>query len=232
MRKLLFLPITLPLALARGAAEGALRAAIEVLEDLADGRTRESEDPWAAATTEPEATAPREPDLAVVPEPDRLEPLAEDETGYPSEVDERDRFEPLAEDETGFPSEVEPADLLEPRVDRAAPAEPPAVAEPPAPPEPPTPAEVAEELGLLSEAPTRGQAAELREREREAEAMEDSPGAVVHVDEPWDGYQRMAAADVVDRLRVADEATKAVVLLYEEQHRARKSVLAAARGDG
>ena len=92
--------------------------------------------------------------------------------------------------------------------------------------------EVAEELGLLSEAPTRGQAAELREREREAEAMEDSPGAVVHVDEPWDGYQRMAAADVVDRLRVADEATKAVVLLYEEQHRARKSVLAAARGDG
>ena len=87
-------------------------------------------------------------------------------------------------------------------------------------------------LTLYGEKPAAVYAQHSSGFEREAEAMEDSPGAVVHVDEPWDGYQRMAAADVVDRLRVADEATKAVVLLYEEQHRARKSVLAAARGDG
>jgi hypothetical protein len=52
-------------------------------------------------------------------------------------------------------------------------------------------------------------------------------GAEVHVDAPWDGYDRMRAADIVDRLRVADEATRAVVRLYEAQGKARSSVLAA-----
>jgi hypothetical protein len=49
----------------------------------------------------------------------------------------------------------------------------------------------------------------------------------VHVDTPWDGYDRMRAADIVDRLRVADDATRAVVRLYERQGKARSSVLAA-----
>jgi hypothetical protein len=52
-------------------------------------------------------------------------------------------------------------------------------------------------------------------------------GAEVHVDVPWDGYDRMRAADIVDRLRVADDATRAVVRLYEQQGKARSSVLAA-----
>jgi len=37
----------------------------------------------------------------------------------------------------------------------------------------------------------------------------------------------MRAADIVDRLQVADEATRAVVRLYETQGKARSSVLAA-----
>ena len=55
----------------------------------------------------------------------------------------------------------------------------------------------------------------------------DDVGAELHVDAPWDGYDRMRAADIVDRLQVADEATRAVVRLYETQGKARSSVLAA-----
>jgi hypothetical protein len=55
----------------------------------------------------------------------------------------------------------------------------------------------------------------------------DDPGAEIHVGAPWAGYDRMHAADIVDRLRIADEATRAVVRLYEQQGKARSSVLAA-----
>jgi hypothetical protein len=55
----------------------------------------------------------------------------------------------------------------------------------------------------------------------------DDVGAEVHVDAPWDGYDRMRAADIVARLRAADPATRAVVRLYEQQGKARSSVLAA-----
>jgi hypothetical protein len=56
----------------------------------------------------------------------------------------------------------------------------------------------------------------------------DDVGAVVHVDAPWDGYDRMRATDIVARLRSADAATRAIVRLYEQQGKARSSVLAAA----
>ena len=53
------------------------------------------------------------------------------------------------------------------------------------------------------------------------------PGATLRIDEPFDGYDKMKAADIVDRLRSGDDATKAVVRLYEQTHKKRKSVLAA-----
>jgi hypothetical protein len=52
-------------------------------------------------------------------------------------------------------------------------------------------------------------------------------GAEVRVDAPWEGYDRMRAADIVARLKSADDATRAVVRLYEQQGKARSSVLAA-----
>ena len=55
----------------------------------------------------------------------------------------------------------------------------------------------------------------------------DDVGAEVHVDAPWEGYDKMRAADIVDRLKAADEATRAVVRLYEQQGKRRSSVLAA-----
>jgi hypothetical protein len=55
----------------------------------------------------------------------------------------------------------------------------------------------------------------------------DDVGAAVHVDAPWEGYDQMRAADIVTRLRSANDATRAVVRLYEQQGKARSSVLAA-----
>lgn len=85
---------------------------------------------------------------------------------------------------------------------------------------------------------SRAEATRLRTHEREAaaNAEEDAvlslgdgePGAQLHVDAPWEGYDKMRAADVVDRLKTSDEAVRAVVLLYEQTHRKRKSVLSAA----
>jgi hypothetical protein len=56
----------------------------------------------------------------------------------------------------------------------------------------------------------------------------DGVGAALEVEAPWEGYDRQPAAEVVKRVRMGDEATRAVVLLYERTHKARKSVLAAA----
>jgi hypothetical protein len=52
-------------------------------------------------------------------------------------------------------------------------------------------------------------------------------GSAITVDEPWDGYDGMAATAVIARVRGSDEATKAVVRLYEQQHKARATVLRA-----
>lgn len=45
---------------------------------------------------------------------------------------------------------------------------------------------------------------------------------------PWEGYDSDSAAEIVRRLRAADDATKAVVLLYEGHHMGRRTVLDAA----
>jgi hypothetical protein len=92
---------------------------------------------------------------------------------------------------------------------------------PPFGPAPPTPPEA------VPPEPTHGQAAREREARREAEATPDSPGAQIRVDEPWAGYRKQPAAEIVARLNGADEATKAVVRLFESRHRKRKTVLAA-----
>lgn len=52
-------------------------------------------------------------------------------------------------------------------------------------------------------------------------------GGTLTVDEPWDGYAGQHAAAVVERLRGADPATKAVVALYERAHKNRATVLRA-----
>jgi hypothetical protein len=56
----------------------------------------------------------------------------------------------------------------------------------------------------------------------------DDPGSTIEVQAPWPRYDEHSAAEVIQRVRSGDEATRAVVLLYERTHKARKSVIAAA----
>jgi hypothetical protein len=57
---------------------------------------------------------------------------------------------------------------------------------------------------------------------------EDGAGPELHIDEPWDGYDRMAAVEVCDRLTAATAELAAAVELYESTRRSRRSVLDAA----
>ncbi|HYF26085.1 MAG TPA: hypothetical protein VD931_10135 [Baekduia sp.] len=106
-------------------------------------------------------------------------------------------------------------------------------------------------------APTAAPAApELRESEPAQSATQEPPPPVAHeprhidveaeevasfgperdahatitVQAPWDGYDDQAAQEIVDRVRDADDTTKAAVLLYEGQGKNRKTVIAAAGG--
>jgi hypothetical protein len=68
--------------------------------------------------------------------------------------------------------------------------------------------------------------------ETEAEVVEsfgpaDDVTGTITVEEPWDGYAAQPASAIVQRLRGADAATKAVVALYERGHKNRSTVLKA-----
>jgi hypothetical protein len=96
----------------------------------------------------------------------------------------------------------------------------------PQPPQPvaaaPAPAPEAEALGDV-------QAHVSREAEPVASfGPGDDPGPTLEVQAPWPSYDEQSAAEVVRRVRSGDDATRAVVLLYERGHKRRKSVLEAA----
>jgi outer membrane biosynthesis protein TonB len=134
------------------------------------------------------------------------------------------------------PSRSAPVTPREPWTDTGGPVTAPETPPPP-PPRPPAPAPATPSpapdlpdpppIAAVPE-PTPGEAARVREQRREAETTAESPGAEVHVDEPWQGYASMNAPEIIDRLAVSDAAVKAVVLLYEGSHRGRKTVLRAA----
>jgi hypothetical protein len=60
------------------------------------------------------------------------------------------------------------------------------------------------------------------------EGAETAAGAQIHIDEPWDGYDGMTAAQIQKRLTKADRAAVAAVSLYEGSKRGRRSVIGAA----
>lgn len=82
-------------------------------------------------------------------------------------------------------------------------------------PEPP-PAEehVGEEATLVAEFADRG--------------AEGGAGPNIEIAEPWDGYAKLRARDITDRLVTSDVATAAAVELYERSHKGRKLVIEAA----
>jgi hypothetical protein len=60
------------------------------------------------------------------------------------------------------------------------------------------------------------------------EGAETATGAQIHIDEPWDGYDGMTAAEIQKRLNKANRAVVAAVSLYEGSGRGRRSVMGAA----
>jgi hypothetical protein len=64
-------------------------------------------------------------------------------------------------------------------------------------------------------------------REVAEPGAEDGAGATITVAEPWNGYARMSAKDVIARARAGNPAELAAVRLYESRHRSRQTVLAA-----
>ena len=101
-----------------------------------------------------------------------------------------------------------------PRPPTAAPASPSTA--PPAP--PPVAPPVPDEVKTIDDAPVP--VAEFGE-----EGAEEPAGAEVHVDQPWDGYDAMTVAQVRARLKDADQAALAAVVLYEELGKGRRSVI-------
>jgi hypothetical protein len=100
------------------------------------------------------------------------------------------------------------------------PAPPPREPEPELEPEPEAEPEPEVEPAHVSEEP------ELVAESADPEAV-DSPTAELTVQEPWDGYRRAKADEVIALLPTMSREELAVVQLYESTHRARRSVLAA-----
>jgi ferritin-like metal-binding protein YciE len=57
---------------------------------------------------------------------------------------------------------------------------------------------------------------------------EDTPGPEIHVDEPWEDYDRMKATEIERRLEDSSDELAAVVRLYEVSHKNRQTVIKAA----
>jgi hypothetical protein len=111
---------------------------------------------------------------------------------------------------------VSPADIEDRTAPRAPAAKPPTVLPPAFEARTPIsaePAHVTEEPVLVAESAEPG--------------AEKGAGARITVIEPWTGYGRMNARDVIDRVRTASVAELAALRLYEARHRARRTVLAA-----
>ena len=89
--------------------------------------------------------------------------------------------------------------------------------------------EPAPSSGTISEERQPVHVSEEPELVREvAEAgAEDGARAAITVAEPWNGYGRMSAKDVIARARTGNAAELAAVRLYESRHRSRQTVLAA-----
>ena len=94
-------------------------------------------------------------------------------------------------------------------------AQPRARRRPPPPPPPPAEAKTVDEEPVLA-----GEFAEP--------GAEDGAGPQLRVEEPWEGYARMSARDVVAVLSDAGPEVVAAVRLYEATHKGRRSVLQAA----
>ena len=139
--------------------------------------------------------------------------------GGPPDVERGGRAEPdVVVPETGYlapePGEVGPEPDVLDVDDATAAASAPAADALPSVPDELIPDHVDEEPVLVAETAEEG--------------AEDGAGPELRIDEPWDGYDSMTAADIRDRLTAATAAEAAAVELYEASRKGRSSVLQAA----
>jgi hypothetical protein len=88
-------------------------------------------------------------------------------------------------------------------------------------------AKVTARLAELTQAELRTVAAYERRHRKRTTVLERIASLQEH--EPWAGYDALTATQVLERLREADEDTRARVRDYEGRHRQRETVLSAAR---
>jgi hypothetical protein len=108
---------------------------------------------------------------------------------------------------------------------------------PPAPESPPAehaldaegPASTPEPLPPLDDEPAHVSAEPVLVEEFAEPGVEQGVGAQLRIIEPWSGYGKMKAADIIARLASASREEIAAIELYELSGRNRKSVVAAAQ---
>src|SRR3954467_11049443 len=223
MTRLLTLPITLPLrvvALQLRPPPPAAEVALDLTRDLAGGSPvgREDESPPPAPTTPaaPHTTAPDPADAPRHPPRPAAAPRPPGPPPPPPPPRPR-RDPPAATTATDIPPPAA-EEAPRPRPRRAA-----------------RKATAAKPARKRATGPTRGEAAAIREAQRETEGTapvasagpEAGAGPEIHVEAPWAGYDEMPLDEILARLEGADEAVVAAVRLYEGQHESRQAILLA-----
>lgn len=236
---LITFPLRLALTVAGTAASAAHRAVgvagtvIEILREETAGQEEDRAPDGGPPTgaPRPEPLHPRRPVGARQPVTPH-EVNGHGPAGAPPVQTPPERPRPVAAPKPPTPAERPgpPADRPGPpaAAERAAtaPAEPAPEADPPRPPlrssdgARPTPVDPANEPAHVSEEPVV--VAEVADR-----GAEDGPGASLRVAEPWEGYGKMKADQVIARIADASREELAVIELYEGMHRRRKGVLSA-----
>jgi hypothetical protein len=217
MNRILLLPITLPLrvaALQLRLARGAAEMALDVTRDLAGGSPigREAD----AAPAPPPVPRPTTPAAPRATGPDPAEAPRRARRSAAVQRTRARREPPAATTATEIPPA--PAEAPRPRPRRAA-----------------RKATATKPARKRTTGPTRGEAAAIREAQRETEAAApvasagpaNGAGPEIHVEAPWAGYDEMPLDQVLARLEGADEAVVAAVRLYEGLHESRQAILLA-----
>src|SRR3954471_24582485 len=209
MTRLITLPIKIPLrvvAFQLRLARGAAGIALDLTRDLAGGSPIGREDQPPPPTPAPRPPAP---DAADAPRRARRAAAVQRTRAQ--------RRPPAATTATDVPPAATD-DAPRPRPRRAA-----------------RKATAAKPARKRTTGPTKGQAAAIREAQRETEGTapvasvgaEGGAGPEIHVEAPWAGNDEMALDEVLARLEGADEAVVAAVRLYEGQHESRQAILLA-----
>jgi hypothetical protein len=223
--------VTIPYRLTRGAidvAEGVAGLVLLRLRqhgDSSPGAGRSNAEPSAWRPPAPN-TMEQEPEAPPAPRRAAPAPRRSSANGHAAPTAPRPGRGPrrVASEPASTPVSEPPA----PPIPGPPPAPTPATPGPVAATTPATPGPAAAPTPSLAEPAHVASEVELVEESADPGAT-DGAGAQIRIDEPWEGYRQMKAADIIDRLTSASREEIAAVELFETVGRKRKSVLTAAQ---